>query len=570
MRIAGWLKILDYGGIVFPAWRRQVGRLALAGGAGILIVALNLVEPLIVRSLTDNAILSGNLRMALTLMAYWLALFGAQHLALWFRVNALIGAAEHAAADVRKDLLRSLLAEDPQFYRRRDRGDLLLELTKDIDDVRPLWAEIPILTTMYILTVAGAAACALVLSWRLALYLLGIILLLALIGRVASFGSQRAATISRKKLETLAQTFRRALAEVKIIQMYEANDYVVRQAADKIHETQSARQRLGLWQWAGKTIGNGLEFCALAGVLGIGGYMVVRGSLSFGALLAFVLYINLLAVNYQNLATRMVEMNQGKVAALKIGATLSSGASEEIHEEKPVLSKKITHIDVDKLSFEYRKDARILDTASASFISPSLVVITGSNGAGKTTLLDLIAGFVNPFKGAIKINGESLSDLDLRSYRRQLALVSQDDLVLEGTVEENLRLALPAASIEDMTRVLRQVGFSETEECAAPRHAGLLNAPAETLSGGQQRRLALARAVLREPACLLLDEPCANLDEVSTKMVRDVVVACAQKALVIVATHDTGWLSSSARIFSLQNGSLYEIDAELPRAADKE
>ncbi|HEV2896103.1 MAG TPA: ATP-binding cassette domain-containing protein, partial [Actinomycetota bacterium] len=186
------------------------------------------------------------------------------------------------------------------------------------------------------------------------------------------------------------------------------------------------------------------------------------------------------------------------------------------------------------------------------------VCIVGPTGAGKSTLLALLLRFYDPDAGLVELDGADLRDLDLASLRRQLALVPQDPWMLDGTVADNVRFGRPDATREELEAAARATRVDELIERLPDGWETEIGEGGVRLSGGQRRRVALARAILRDASVLLLDEPTSGLDAASEQAVLDALDRAAEGRTVLSVSHRLSLAARADRVVVLDGGRVVE------------
>jgi subfamily B ATP-binding cassette protein MsbA len=192
---------------------------------------------------------------------------------------------------------------------------------------------------------------------------------------------------------------------------------------------------------------------------------------------------------------------------------------------------------LDNVSYE-AGGKRILDGVSFEILSGSVLVLCGPSGAGKSTLLSLLAAFIHCTDGTIRVDGTDIRRFRAFSWRRQLGIVPQDCVLLNATIRENIRYAKPNATEEEIFEALRQAGISEDSPLLRDGLDTLVGNRGEMLSGGERQRLTIARALVNDPAILLLDEPTSMLDRENKALIARVIRSIARNRTIVIASHD--------------------------------
>jgi subfamily B ATP-binding cassette protein MsbA len=184
------------------------------------------------------------------------------------------------------------------------------------------------------------------------------------------------------------------------------------------------------------------------------------------------------------------------------------------------------------------EDNRILDGVSLAIPRGSVVVLYGPSGAGKSTLLSLLAGFIHCTSGVVRVDGTDIRRFRAAGWRRQMGIAPQDCVLLNASVRENIRYAKPDATDEEIFAALRHAGIGKDSPLLREELDTVVGNRGELLSGGERQRLTIARALVNEPAILLLDEPTSMLDHENKALIGRVIRTIARNRTIIIASHD--------------------------------
>jgi len=188
----------------------------------------------------------------------------------------------------------------------------------------------------------------------------------------------------------------------------------------------------------------------------------------------------------------------------------------------------------------------------------SVIALVGRSGAGKTTLCNLIARFYDPTEGTIRLDGVDLRDIDVESYRRLLGIVEQDVFLFDGTVAENIAYAARHATVAEIVNAARVANADEFIDDLPDGYETLIGERGVRLSGGQRQRLAIARAILADPAIFILDEATSNLDSKSERLIQSALATLMRGRTSFVIAHRLSTVRSADRILVLEGGSIIE------------
>ena len=208
-------------------------------------------------------------------------------------------------------------------------------------------------------------------------------------------------------------------------------------------------------------------------------------------------------------------------------------------------------------------DRLVLEGVDLVFPARTTVALVGSSGGGKTTLLDLLTGLLTPDSGILLVDGVPLSDFDLTAYRRRIGFVPQDNVFFHDTIAANLRIAAPDATEADIWDALMAAHADEFVRMSDQGLNTLMGDQGVRLSGGQRQRLALARALLRKPDILLLDEPSSALDVESEKAIRATLGGLRGKVTVVVASHRAALALDADVVYRIDDGAVFQLSDTL-------
>jgi ABC-type multidrug transport system fused ATPase/permease subunit len=300
---------------------------------------------------------------------------------------------------------------------------------------------------------------------------------------------------------------------------------------------------------------------AYASTVVVGGYRVASGAMAFADLIVFLMFFSLFSTGISTASGVVMELREaaaGHARLRELGDAPASAFASVRAAGDGLLDGPLT-VELDDVWFRYGDDAWAL--AGASFVVPSgsLTALVGSSGSGKSTCLGLVEGFFEPETGRVLVSGSDLRDLDLPRVRDRIGYVEQDMGAVAGTVRENLALgSVEPPDDDEMRRVLSQVALDRVVRLGA---AGLdlpVGEDGARLSGGERQRLAIARALLRAPSLLVLDEPTSSLDGISELGVRSVLRSIRPGATILLTAHRLSTILDADWIVVLDEGRVVD------------
>jgi ATP-binding cassette subfamily B protein len=310
----------------------------------------------------------------------------------------------------------------------------------------------------------------------------------------------------------------------------------------------------------------------LAAVLVLGTAQVAAHHLSLGELLVFLTYLASLQSPVRALSRLASTLGRGTASAERIEEVLTSGstlpsrpavaATPLAHSPSGAKAGGVPGILLDRVSFSYGDREPVLSDASLAIDAGTTAVIVGASGSGKSTLLSLLMRLHDPDSGAIFYGTSDVRSIDLTSLHRLVSLVPQDAWLIAGTIEENVAFGVPDASDEEIRWAARMAHVDEFVGHLPLGWSTEVGEGGVRLSGGQRRRIALARALIARTPILLLDEPTAGLDSRSKGLVAETITASATGRTVIIATHDPELAALADAVFLVEGRTVRRTDEQ--------
>jgi len=308
--------------------------------------------------------------------------------------------------------------------------------------------------------------------------------------------------------------------------------------------------QMGLWQKIITTI-------SLGSIFSLGILMLRNGHLTPGKLLMFVGYISLLTGPLYKLASQYRSLNSSLVSLRRAIQFYDYQEEKDFKNAKDVNIKG--EIEFKNVSFYYKKGNPILIDISFYVQPGEKIAIVGESGVGKTTLVDLIGRYYLPQKGEIFIDGLNIKKIKLTSLRRQIAVVPQEVALFNGTIKENIRYGRPNATDKEIIEAARIANASEFIEKFPKKYNQIVGERGIKLSVGQKQRIAIARAILRNPKILILDEATSALDSASEKLVQEGLNNLIQGRTSFIIAHRLSTIKNADKILVLKDGKIAEM-----------
>ena len=297
---------------------------------------------------------------------------------------------------------------------------------------------------------------------------------------------------------------------------------------------------------------------ASAGIMGIGGYYMMEGSMTLGDFLKFTLLLGFMIapiVQMSNIGSQLTEA----LAGLDRTDELMQMEEEDDPTVRTVVLNDVSgDVKFKNVSFSYENNKEVLHDISFDAPIGSVTALVGSSGSGKSTIAGLVATFLNPVKGTITLDGVDLSTVNLNSFRSRLGVVLQDDFLYEGTIRENILFAKPDASEEKLQQAVKGAYVNEFTDKFEEGLETVIGERGVKLSGGQRQRISIARALLADPKIIILDEATSNLDTESESYIQKSLGVLMENRTTFVIAHRLTTIQQADQILVIEGGNIVE------------
>ncbi|WP_374214518.1 ABC transporter ATP-binding protein [Streptomyces sp. Je 1-79] len=529
----------------------SLGLVALDAGMGLLL-------PILIRHGIDDGV--NKLAMGAVWAASALALVAV--LVQWVAQTAetrMTGrTGERVLYALRLKIFAQLQRLGLDYYERELTGRIMTRMTTDVDALSTFLQTGLVTAFVSVVTFFGIMVALLVLDLQLALVVFATLPVLAVATYFFRRSSVKAYELARERISVVNADLQESVAGLRIVQAFRREHSGAARFAARSDEYRQARVR-GQWlisiYFPFVTL---LSSVAAAGVMIVGANRIEAGSLTTGALVAYLLYIDLFFAPVQQLSQVFDGYQQAAVSLKRMQELLQEPTSTaEADAPLDVLSLR-GEIAFEDVSFAYGSEEEALTGVDLRIPAGQTVAFVGETGAGKSTLVKLVARFYDPTSGRVTADGADLRDLDLTAYRHRLGVVPQEAYLFAGTVRDAIAYGRPDATDAEVEAAARAVG---AHDMIATLDGGYLHEVAErgrNLSAGQRQLIALARAELVDPDVLLLDEATAALDLATEAQVNQATDRLAGRRTTLVVAHRLTTAARADRVILMAHGRVAE------------
>ena len=522
------------------------------------IAAVDLVFPLVTRSALYD-MLPGRLFdtfftvMAVMAVAYLLRA-GLQFIVTYFGHTFGI----RVEADIRRDLFHHMQELSFDFYDRNRTGQLMSRLTADLNEITELAHHGPedLLTSS--VTIVGALVVLGTIQWKLALIVAAMIPIFLFV--VMGLRKQMGAASKRMKQKTgfINQEIESSLSGIRTAKAF-GNEAVEFSRFNNANEEFKGSKRnfhkaMGMFMCS-------IEFCLSilnVVVIGVGGYMIMKGELDYRDLLTFTLYISSFVNPMRRLANFSEMFANGFAGLSRFTNIMRTEPTLQEAENAQDLQDVRGGIKVEDVSFAYDGDLDVLRNVSLEVQPGETVAIVGPSGGGKTTLCQLIPRFYDVSSGSISIDGQDIRSVTQSSIHKNIGIVQQDVFLFADTIFENIRYGNPDATFEEVVEAAKKAEIYEDILAMPQGFDTYVGERGTLLSGGQKQRVAIARVFLKNPPILILDEATSALDSVTEAKIQRAFDALAKGRTTLIIAHRLSTIRAAHRIISIADGVITE------------
>lgn len=541
-------------GFVWP----YCGRLALALTAMLLGTVLTLAVPLAIRALVDSAFGARDVTRLNQVAGGIFGLFLVRALVTMVESYHLTLVSERVVADLRHQVYDHLVGLSLRFFANRRLGEITSRVTSDIVTMQSaVTGQIANLLRDTI-TMAGALAVIVATNWRLTAVLLAIVPLVVLASRLSGRWLRRFSREVQDRLAEATAVLEETLSSIRVVKSFAHEDYERGRYGEAVERAFGASRRRLRTSAIFEPLISALFMGSFSAVLWIGGREVLAGRLTAGELVAFLFYALMVASAVGGLARAYGFFQQALGASERVFELLDTPPDIADRPGAQPLPPIRGRVRFEKVDFCYEDGLPVLDGITLDVAPGEVVALVGPSGAGKTTLLNLIPRFYDVTAGRITIDGHDVRAVTARSLRRQIGIVPQETMLFSTTVAENIRYGWLDATQAEIEAAARAAHAHDFIVALPAGYETLVGEKGIKLSAGQRQRIAIARALLKNPAILLLDEATASLDNESEHFVQAALERLMQGRTVFVIAHRLSTVRNADRILVLDQGCIVE------------
>lgn len=478
--------------------------------------------------------------------AYWGSYLGAQ-------------TAEKAAADLRGRLHHHLLKLPVLYVEHISSGELISKVIADVDTVKRFLLSglldffYSLFNAFFILSILFF------MDWPLATAAVFSVLIFVLAYSSLSKKFDTKYETLRKKHGELSGRLGEILRGIRTVHAFYRQDYEVERFAEnqnQILKTAFQTHAIDARLWAATEF---LSSLGLLLVLGLGARQVLMGRMSVGALMAFYAYVGFLFLPLMRLASIYGVYREARASMARIREVLGRWP-EPVQAKKPFLFSKIKgDVEFKEVSFGYSDSKRTVEDVNLKVNAGETIALVGPSGSGKTTIISLLARFFDPHEGNIFVDGYDLRDLETENYRAKIAFVLQNDFLFNASIAQNILYGDLSADQKKVEKAAKAANIHDFIMDLPNQYETKLGEGGVNLSGGEKQRITIARAILRDPAILVLDEATSAVDLFSENHIAEAIQNLMKDRTTFIIAHRLSTVRRADRIVVMEKGKIMQI-----------
>ncbi len=528
-------------------------QLALGLGLGIVASAAQLAVPRLAQTVVNNL----NHGVDKTFLILVLGLFITSAIVSSLSGIILSFFGEDVVAKLRETLWNKLIRLHVSYYDDVKSGEMTSRLVNDTTQIKDLLANaFPKMITA-LLQFFGALVIMALMDWKMTTIMfitvpLTMVIMLPIMKKSGEVGRQRQDALSK-----FSGVSDETLSEIRLVKISDAEPYESKHGRSYIQNLYQIGLKEAIYDSIVGPIMSSMMLAVIVGLLSYAAVRVMNGTMSMGTMVSFLMYL------FQIMSPIAIVANFFTILSKAAGSTervreVLEEPEELIDENSNTLDVSGKTLEMQHVDFAYATGESILKDISIEAKPNTVVAFAGPSGGGKSTIFSLIERFYEPTNGQISIDGQNINDINLQDWRSQIGFVSQDSAIMAGTIRHNLTYGLDdnAYSDDDLWHVLK---LAYADQFVHEMPDGLDTQVGERgvkVSGGQRQRLAIARAFLRDPKILMLDEATASLDSESEAMVQKALAVLMAGRTTLTIAHRLSTIVDADNIYFIDHGQV--------------
>ena len=483
--------------------------------------------------------------------------FSSKGLSLYFARLNIIRVGQEVAGQLQKQIAKNILVSDIQTLDNRHSGKYISNIMFDSNQVQSLVSTGVLNIMKDSFSIIALVSLMFYQNWKLALFAVLMIPLAA--GFAKSLGKRigkavgEAGVLSGKLTAFLSEIFKGS----KMIRIYQKEEEETKKAGKLITDLIEKGIKINTILTRSTPIMETLTGFMIAGFIFFSGTLISAGELEINNFFSFLAAMMLAYQPIRSLATINMSIYQGATAFKRISSVIDKSVEIKDNKSLPVLEIKNSNIDFENVDFKYLyTNSRAVKNINLTIQGGTMAAFVGHSGAGKSTIINLLPRFYDPQKGNIAIDNQDIKKVSLHSLRKNISLVSQDVILFDETIKNNISYAQSNANQEQIVEACKFAAAHEFIQKLPKGYETVIGENGIKLSGGQKQRISIARAILKRSPIILLDEATSSLDAESEEIVQNAIIRLTKNKTTLVIAHRLSTIHKADKIFVVKEGEI--------------
>ena len=483
--------------------------------------------------------------------------FSSKGLSLYFARINIIKVGEEVAGELQKKIAKNILISDIQTLENRHSGKYISNVMFDAHHVQNLVGTGVLNLMKDSFSVIALVSLMFYQNWKLALFA---IIMMPLAGALAKSLGKRIGKATARAGESsgnLATFLTEIFKGSKMIRIYQKEEQENKKAEGVIDDLVEKNIKIGVVMIRATPIMEALTGFMIAGFIIFSGTLISSGELGVNNFFSFLAAMMLAYQPIRSLATINMTAFQGATAFKRISKIIDKDINIKQNSSYPKLQLKNSDISFNNVGFKYdTTNEKAVKNINLKIKGNTMAAFVGHSGAGKSTIINLLPRFYDPQEGFIQIDNQDIKKISLNSLRKNLSMVSQDVILFDDTIKNNISYAKESATQEEIEKACKFAAADDFIKKLPQGYDTLIGENGIRLSGGQKQRISIARAILKEAPIILLDEATSSLDADSEEIVQNAILNLTKNKTTLVIAHRLSTIHKADEIFVLKNGKI--------------
>lgn len=514
--------------------------------------------PYLLQPVFDDVFHSGRIDLLALLCGAILLSFFIKGIASYGEAVNMTYVGQRIISDIQNRLFKHLMKADLAYFHEMTSGDLISRFTNDINLMRNAVATTVVGIGKDALTFSFLVCLMFIRDWTLAS--IAFVVFPLAVFPVAKIGRRMRKVVghTQEELSNFTSQLSQVFQGVRVVKAYGMEDYESQKANSLIERLFKLIYKTARVRSAMHPIVETLGGLAIICVLAYGGWQVVHASRTTGEFISFITALLLVYEPLKRLSNLNSNLQEGLAAAVRVFNVID--VPPTIHDSQRARALQAIHGDLafNNVTFSYPNGRQAVKNLNFTMPAGTTVAFVGASGAGKSTIVNLIPRFYDVTQGSITIDGQNIRDVTLNSLREKIALVSQEVVLFDDTIGNNIAYGNLQASHEDIIKAAKAAAADEFIQSFPQKYDTIVGENAVKLSGGQRQRLAIARAMLKNAPILLLDEATSALDTDSERQVQAALKVLMKNRTTLMVAHRLSTVVDATVIYVLDGGEIVE------------